>query len=44
MKKLQENKNEVRMKIRAFYFVKILEKLGSEMRYGMKSDIILLRD
>ena len=26
MKKLQENKNEVRMKIRAFYFVKILEK------------------
>ena len=44
MKKLQENKNEVRMKIRTFYFVKILEKLGLKMRYGFKSDIILLRD
>jgi len=44
MKKLQENKNEVRMKIRAFYFVKILEKQESEMRYEIKFDIILLRD
>ena len=44
MKKLQENKYEVRMKIRAFYFVKILEKLGLEMRYEIKSDIISLRD
>ena len=44
MKKLQENKNEVRMKIRAFYFVKILEKQGSEMRDILKSGIILIRD
>ena len=32
------------MKIRAFYFVKILEKQGSEMRYTLKSGIILIRD
>ena len=32
------------MKIRAFYFVKILEKLGLEMRYTLKSGIILIRD
>lgn len=44
MNKLQENKNEVRMKVRAFYFVKILEKQGLEMRYEIKSDIISLRD
>ena len=44
MKKLQENNNEVRMKIRAFYFVKISEKQGSEMRYILKSGIILIRD
>jgi len=44
MKKLQENNNEVRMKIRAFYFVKILEKQGLEMRYKLKSGIISIRD
>ena len=44
MKKRQENKNEVRMNIRAFYFVKILEKQGLEMRYKLKSGIISIRD
>jgi len=32
------------MKIRAFYFVKILGKQGLEMRYILKSGIISIRD
>ena len=32
------------MKIRAFYFIKILEKQGLKMRYKLKSGIILIRD